>query len=272
MIDKILISLSRSALSRKFKSKLLLEEIPGDFLKEYYGIKINELNGAIIIFSFLISLIVSIGVFFYDVFFGFLILIIVFLASILMNTRRVKKKYMLKKIEVEQYSDFICREMLLVMLTTKSLSLVIEYLALGSYPIISTMLKDLVKKMNLGYSSLNLIKEFAYQQPSETIREFILNVIIPINEGRIGFKREINYETQWRIRNNFEAYLSQLEGKTSIFLSITTIIPLTVSMLLVFLGYINLNLILFLPLIFIVFDLIAVEIYNTGKIDLMGGQ
>ena len=158
------------------------------------------------------------------------------------------------------------------MLTSKSLSMVIEYLALGTYPIISSMLKDIVKKINIGHSPLSLIEDFAHEQPSETIREFIVNVIIPLNEGRINFDRKISFETQWRIRQSFEAYLSQLEGKTSILLSITTIIPITISMLLVFLGYINLNLLLFLPLIFIVFDLIAIEIYNTGKINLMGGQ
>ncbi len=272
MIEKTLISLSKSKLSQKLNSNLLLEEIPESYFKEYYGVKRRDLNGAIVTFSLFLSLIISFGVFFYDIIFGILVLIIIFLTSLLLFLRKIKKNFLLKKIEVEQFSDFICREMLLVMLSSKSLSMAIEYLALGTYPIISSMLKEIVKKTNIGYSPLLLIEEFAHQQPSETIREFILNVIIPLNEGRIDFDRKIGFETQWRIRQSFEAYLSQLEGKTSIFLSITTIIPITISMLLVFLGYINLNLLLFLPLIFIVFDLIAIEIYNTGKINLMGGK
>ncbi len=272
MIEKTLIYISKSKFSQRFNSNFLLEEIPESYFKEYFGVDKRNLNGAIVTFSLIMSLIISFGVFFYDIIFGILVIIIIFLTSLLMVLRKIKKNFMLKKIAVEQFSDFICREMLLVMLTSKSLSMVIEYLALGTYPIISSMLKEIVKKINIGYSPHLLIEEFAYEQPSETIREFILNVIIPLNNGRIDFDRKIGFETQWRIRQSFEAYLSQLEGKTSIFLSITTIIPLTISMLLVFLGYISLNLLLFLPLIFIVFDLIAIEIYNTGKIDLMGGH
>jgi hypothetical protein len=81
----------------------------------------------------------------------------------------------------------------------------------------------------------------------------------------------MNFETQWHVRKRFDTYLAQLEGKTSIFLAITTIIPITISMLLVMLGHINMNLVIFLPLVFFVFDLIAVEIFNSGKIKLLGG-
>ena len=68
-----------------------------------------------------------------------------------------------------------------------------------------------------------------------------------------------------------DSYMSQLEGKMSLFLAITTIIPITVSMLLVIMGYINVSMLVFLPLVFLVFDLIAVEIFNSGKVELLGG-
>ncbi|NHJ03395.1 MAG: hypothetical protein EAX90_01110 [Candidatus Heimdallarchaeota archaeon] len=271
MIDKILKQISKSKIN-KFKFEKFLEEIPNDFFIENYDVKRSEINSSIMVLSSIISIVLSFGVFFYDFFFGLLILIITFLVSTLFIIRKIRKNYLNKKIEVEQYSDFICREILLILSTTKSISSIIEYLSRGMYPIISPMLKQSVKRMNLGASPIELLEDFAEKQPSETLKEFIHDIIIPIGIGRIDINRKIDFEAQWRIRQSFEAYLSQLEGKTSIFLAITTIIPLTVSMMLVILGYLSINLILFLPVLFLVFDLIAVEIYNTGKIELLGGR
>ncbi|MHA1122638.1 MAG: hypothetical protein ACTSPC_07475, partial [Candidatus Heimdallarchaeota archaeon] len=171
----------------------------------------------------------------------------------------------------EQNSDLICREILLILSTTNSLSMVIEYLAQGSYPIISPMITQLIQRMNIGDSPISLLQTFALKQPSDTIKEFILELIVPIANGQLTIDKTTNFEAQWRIRKNFDSYMSQLEGKMSLFLAITTIIPLTVSMLLVIMGYINVSMLVFLPLVFLVFDLIAVEIFNSGKVELLGG-
>jgi len=97
MIEKTLISLSKSKLSQKLNSNLLLEEIPESYFKEYYGVKRRDLNGAIVTFSLFLSLIISFGVFFYDIIFGILVLIIIFLTSLLLFLRKIKKNFLLKK-------------------------------------------------------------------------------------------------------------------------------------------------------------------------------
>lgn len=271
MIDNLLKQISNSKLN-KITTEKFLEDIPNDFFLECYDTSRSSLNGAILLFSIFLSFFLSIGIFFYDIFFGFLILIIIFLLTLLFLIRRIRKNYLSRNMEVEQFSDFICREILLILVTTESIPTIIEYLSKGSYPIISNKLKYIVKEMNLGESPIKLLENFAIEQPSETLKEFIIDLVVPVAEGRIKINRSINYESQWRIRQRFEMFLNQLEGKTSIFLAITTIIPLTVSMMLVILGYLSFNLILFLPIIFLVFDLIAVEFYNSGKIELLGGK
>ncbi|MBY8994672.1 MAG: hypothetical protein KGD59_08990 [Candidatus Heimdallarchaeota archaeon] len=271
MIEKIIIPLAKTNFCRKFNYNKFLEDIPNDYFLDNFSIKRSAINGSIILFSFILATIISCGVLFYNIVFSLLIFVIVILAIVLFLIRKIRKMYFEKILEVEQNSDLICREILLILSTTNSLSMVIEYLAQGSYPIISPMITQLIQRMNVGDSPISLLKTFALKQPSETIKEFILEIIIPIAKGQLTIDKTNNFEAQWLIRKNFDSYMSQLEGKMSLFLAITTIIPVTVSMLLVIMGYVNVSMLVFLPLVFLVFDLIAVEIFNSGKVELLGG-
>ena len=271
MIDRILIYFANSKIGSKIKFDKFLNDIPDEYFLEKYNIKRNAINSAIILISLIITIFVTTTLFFYEPFFGFLVFIVIFLANILFLIRNIRKKYLNRILEVEQYSDLICNEILLILSATNSIQLVFGYISQGSYPVISSIAKELMKKLNIGFPPAELFIFLAKNQPSETIKEFIYEIIIPVINGNLELKSTTNYETQWRIRNIFDSYLAQIEGKISIFLAITTIIPIVISMLLVFLGHINLPLIILLPLLFFVFDLIAVEIFNSGKIHLLGG-
>ncbi|NHJ41046.1 MAG: hypothetical protein FK731_13525 [Asgard group archaeon] len=271
MIKQILIFLTKIKLSSKIKFDKFLTDIPNSYFLDYYKVKRYEINLSILILSFFISSFVAFITFFFDVFLGFLLFIIIFLAMILFFIRKIRKEYISIISEVEQSADLICNEILLIISTTHSIPLVIDYLSKGSYPIISPILKKMVSELNIGKSPIKLLEDFAYKQPSETIKEFLIEIVIPYSKGNLEIKNTINFETQWRIRKSFDIYLSQIEGKTSIFLAITTIIPITLSMLLVMLGHVSMNLVIFLPFVFFIFDLIAVEIFNSGKIKLLGG-
>jgi hypothetical protein len=271
MLDRVIKFIAKTKISSKIKFNKFLSDIPNDYFLEYYQLKRENLNSSIIILSLFLALLAAFITVFFDIFLAFLVFTVICLATMLFLIRGIRKKYLTLISEVERYADLICREILLVISTTKSIPMVIEYLSQGSYPIISQMLKNMIIKMNIGISPQKLLENFAYKQPSETLREFILEIIIPYSKGHLKIKNTSNFETQWRVRKDFDSYLAQLEGKTSIFLAITTIIPITISMLLVMLGHINMNLVIFLPLVFFVFDLIAVEIFNSGKIKLLGG-
>ncbi|HUT82198.1 MAG TPA: hypothetical protein VMZ29_13430 [Candidatus Bathyarchaeia archaeon] len=271
MITRIISYIAKLKISAKIKYDKFLNDIPNQFFLDFYNTKRSNVNAALILISSLMSLIIAGITFFFDTFLGFLVLIIIFLASILFFIRKIRKQYLDIITEVEQYADLVCREMFLIISTTKSVGMIIEFLSQGMYPIISPMLLQVLKKMNIGSAPNDLLEKFAWKQPSETIKQFILEIIIPISKGNLEIAKSMQYETQWRIRKNFDSYLSQMEGKMSIFLAITTIIPITISMLLVMLGHVSISLLIFLPLVFFVFDLIAVEIFNSGKIKLLGG-
>ena len=272
MIEKMIEKTAKTRIGSRFKYEWILEDIPEEYLIELFNTSRKEINFAIFFLSFISSLLISLIIMIYDFIFGIFVFIIFFLCSLLLFIRKIRRKYLKRIIQVEQFSDLICREILLIYTTTHSLSIVIDYLSSGNYPIISKMLKADKKKLNLGKSPIKILRDFALKQPSESLREFIIDILLPLSNGKISSQRKINFEAQWRIRQDFESYISQLEGKMSLFLAITTIIPLTISMLLVMFGYVSTNLVLFLPLLFFVFDLIAVEIYNSGKIDLLGGN
>jgi len=271
MIEKIIIPLAKTNFCRKISFDKFLEDVPNEYFLENFDIKRSNINGSVIFFSLILATIISCGVLFYNIIFSLLVFIIITLAIILFLIRKIRKMYFDEVLKVEQHSDLICGEILLILSTTNSLTMVIEYLAQGSYPIISSMISKLIQRMNVGDSPVSLLQTFALKQPSETIREFILEIIIPIADGQLTIEKSINFEAQWRIRKNFDSYMSQLEGKMSLFLAITTIIPVTISMLLVIMGYVNVSMLVFLPLVFLVFDLIAVEIFNSGKVELLGG-
>jgi len=272
MLEKIHQSISKKAITKKYNVEAFLKDVPEEFFIEKYQTNRGSINCTILLISFTISLIIGITICFCDIVFGLLVFIILFLSILLLQIRKIRQKYFQQILEVEQFSDLICREISLILSITNSLPIVIEFLAKGSYPVISRKMQDILKKMNLGVSPNKLLTNFAYDQPSETIREFILDIVIPLANGKLTIKNMESFETQWRLHKNFDSYMSQIEGKMSIFLAITTIIPITVSMMLVMLGYLSISLILFLPLIFFVLDLIALEIFNSGKVELLGGK
>ena len=272
MLEKIHRTLSQKNLSKRYKNEFFLKDVPEEFFSEKYQTSRSSINNIIVFLSLICSCTLCIIICVFDVVFGLLASIILFLAILLLQIRKIRQKYFEQILEVEQFSDLICREITLVLNITNSLPLVIEYLANGTYPIISKKMQAILKKMNIGESPTILLHEFANEQPSETIKEFIIEIVIPLADGKIKMKNIEAFETQWRIHKNFDSYMSQIEGKISIFLAITTIIPITVSMMLVMLGYLNLSLILFLPLIFFVLDLVALEIFNSGKVELLGGK
>lgn len=249
-----------------------LKDIPNDFFLEKYSVSRKKISSAIISLSSFISIVVFFSTIFFDVFASLLISIVVFLGAILYILRQVRKDYLTERMLVEQFSDFISNEMLLVFSSTKSIRLTIEYLSNGSYPVISKMASLMLKELNLGKQPEDLLNQFAYKQPSESLREFVIEIFIPLLKGQLYPKSSIKFESQWRLHTKFDSYLSQLEGKLSLFLAITTIIPITISMLLVILGFLNMFLVIFLPLIFFVLDLIAIEIFNSGKTTLLGGN
>jgi hypothetical protein len=172
---------------------------------------------------------------------------------------------------VEQYSDLVCNEIQLILSTTNSVSLTLEFISKGDYPVISSLMKDYLKELNLGSKDITLFQKLAKNQPSKEIAAFVESYIIPYLLGEISNSNLYMRDFQWRMRNKFEAYLSQLEGKMSIFLAFTTIIPITISLLLVVFGYMSISLVVFLPLLFFIFDLVAFELLKSGKIDLLGG-
>ena len=271
MLEKIITRLANTEFSSRIKFSKFLEDIPNSYFIDYYKTPRTNIISAIIIISTILSLLSAIIASIHDLVFGLLIFIVVFLASILFFIRKIRKKYLNKILEVEQYSDLICREMILIFTSTQSLGTVLEYLSKGDYPYISKMLHQMIKEINVNATPVKLFRDFANKQPSETIREFILESLIPMAKGNLKIEKSLVIETQWRIRQKFNSYMSQIEGKLSIFLAITTIIPITISMLLVMLGHINLNLLIFLPLLFFIFDLIAVEVFNSGRTQLLGG-
>jgi len=249
-----------------------LKDIPNDFFLEKYSINRKNVSSSILFLSGFISLLVFFSIVFFDAIASLLIAVIVFLAVILYLIRVIRRGYLTQITIIEQYSELICREMLLIFSSTISLRLTIEYIADGGYPVISKMFHHMLIELNLGKQAENLLKSFAQKQPSETLREFICEIFIPILRGSLSPDSTIEYETQWRLRTKFDSYLSQMEGKLSLFLAITTIIPITISMLLVLLGFLNVLLVVILPLIFFVLDLVAIEIFNSGKITLLGGS
>lgn len=271
MINKLLSYLIKIKFSKKIEINWFLSDIPENYFETKYNSTRARINGSIIVLSLIISLVAGVIIMFFETFFGILIGITLFLVCILFLIRKIRKDYLHEIIEVEKFSDLICREIILILSTTKSIQLVIDYVSKGDYPIISDLMLDMLKKANLGVSSIDLLKDFAMMQPSETLKEFIIEVVLPFSKGQFKITKDYNFETQWRIRNKFDSYISQLESKMSLFLAITTIIPITVSMLMVLLGYVNMKILFFMPIVFFVFDLIAIEVFNSGQVKLLGG-
>ncbi|MHA1504419.1 MAG: hypothetical protein ACTSPT_04420, partial [Candidatus Heimdallarchaeota archaeon] len=217
MIEKIHQTLSKKAFSKKYNIEFFLKDVPEEFFIEHYQTTRSSINSTILLISFLTSLVIGIIVCFFDFIFSLLVLIILFLSFLLLQIRKVRQKYFQQILEVEQFSDLICREISLILNITNSLPIVIEFLAKGTYPVISKKMQEILKKMNLGASPNELLRNFAIDQPSETIREFILDLVIPLADGKLKIRHIEAFEAQWRLHKNFDSYMSQIEGKMSIF-------------------------------------------------------
>lgn len=139
------------------------------------------------------------------------------------------KKYDKNRWTIARYADFILEELLFILLSTGSIFDFILFVANADYPIISQEFKTLANRVNSGEKPEKLLLNFSYNQPTETLKIHI-PAILKSSEISDNLVDRIVRIAQREVRNEYQRYTLELEGRLLIVMGIGFFLPIIISL------------------------------------------
>ncbi len=139
------------------------------------------------------------------------------------------KKYDKNRWTIARYADFILEELLFILLSTGSIFDFILFVANADYPIISQEFKILANRVNSGEKPEKLLLNFSYNQPTETLKVHI-PAILKSSEISDNLVDRIVRIAQREVRNEYQRYTLELEGRLLIIMGIGFFLPIIISL------------------------------------------
>lgn len=139
------------------------------------------------------------------------------------------KKYDKNRWTIARYADFILEELLFILLSTGSIFDFILFVANADYPIISQEFKSLANRVNSGEKPEKLLLNFSYNQPTETLKIHI-PTILKSSEISDNLVDRIVRIAQREVRNEYQRYTLELEGRLLIVMGIGFFLPIVISL------------------------------------------
>ncbi len=139
------------------------------------------------------------------------------------------KKYDKNRWTIARYADFILEELLFILLSTGSIFDFILFVANADYPIISQEFKTLANRVNSGEKPEKLLLNFSYNQPTETLKIHI-PAILKSSEISDNLVDRIVRIAQREVRNEYQRYTLELEGRLLIVMGIGFFLPIVISL------------------------------------------
>lgn len=133
-------------------------------------------------------------------------------------------EYEKEKLLILQYIEIAFQEFLIILSTTKSIFDSIFYISQGRYPYISKKFREMIQSINEGADPESSLYNFAINQPSEPLRERILNIIATnYSQNTIIEEFEKNLVEK---ENEYETYTKQLDSSLILIIGISSFIPI----------------------------------------------
>ncbi|MGQ9722821.1 MAG: type II secretion system F family protein [Candidatus Jordarchaeum sp.] len=139
------------------------------------------------------------------------------------------KKYDKNRWTIARYADFILEELLFILLSTGSIFDFILFVANADYPIISQEFKSLANHVNSGEKPEKLLLNFSYNQPTETLKIHI-PAILKSSEISDELVDRIVRIAQREVRNEYQRYTLELEGRLLVVMGIGFFLPIVISL------------------------------------------
>ncbi|MFX0142389.1 MAG: hypothetical protein ACFFDN_52600, partial [Candidatus Hodarchaeota archaeon] len=142
-----------------------------------------------------------------------------------------------EKLLILQYVELTFQEFLIILATTKSIFDSIFFISQGNYPYISKRFQEMIWKINQGANPEEILYNFALSQPSDPLRERILN-IIATNYSHDTIIEELESHIVEK-ENEYQKFTKQLDSKIILIIGICSFLPLLVTITILLNGWQN---------------------------------
>lgn len=160
----------------------------------------------------------------------------------------VLSRYTKEIMQIDRATPYVLEELATVYLTTKSVFEAISYASRGPYTIVSSKLSQMIDLLNFGHPPEQLVKEYAVNQPSVTLKRGLLAFVNLVESNSGGLDNVIN-DSHENLQRRFEQLTLQWESRMMVYSGVLVFLPIILVLGLAVRGLANNPIILILPII-----------------------
>ncbi len=191
------------------------------------------------------------------------------LISSLIIFNNIVSRYSKELALIEKATPYVLEELATLFLTTGSVFEAIQYVAKGEYGIISTEFAKMINSLNSGVRPEQLLKNFAIQQPSITLRRGLFTFIQFIESTTNSLDAVIT-ESHENLQRRYERLTFQWESRMMVYSGLLVFLPIIIVLGIAIRGFADNPLILLLPIFHYALSKILLSILLPNDLILLG--
>ncbi len=147
------------------------------------------------------------------------------LMSCLVLLNSILSKYQKQLIQIEKATPHVLEELATIYVTTGSVFESIEYVSKGDYGTIASTFSKMIAPLNYGSSPEKLLRRYAINQPSITLRRGLLTFIQFIESSTANLEAVIN-DAHEDLQRRYERRTLQWESRMMVISGVLVFLPI----------------------------------------------
>ena len=181
----------------------------------------------------------------------------------------ILSKYQNQLIEIEKSTPHVLEELATIYATTGSVFESIEFVSKGDYGTIASEFSKMIEPLNYGTPPEQLIRNYATNQPSMTLRRGLLTFIQFIEASTTNLEAVIN-DAHEELQRRYERRTLQWESRMMVLAGVLVFLPIIFILGVAIRGLASHPIILLLPLIQLVISKIMISTLLPKDLILLG--
>ena len=186
---------------------------------------------------------------------------------ILLN--RIQIKYQKQIVQIEKATPHVLEELVTLFLTTGSVFESIEYVSKGDYGIVSKAFADMITPLNYGTPPEQLLRQYATNQPSMTLRRGLLTFIQFIESSAKYLETVIN-DAHEDLQRRYQRRTMQWESRMMVIAGVLVFLPIIFILGASLRGLANHPIVLLLPVSQFILSKLMISLLLPKELILLG--
>ena len=182
---------------------------------------------------------------------------------------RIQIKYQKQIVQIEKSTPHVLEELVTLFLTTGSVFESIEYVSKGDYGIVSKAFADMITPLNYGTPPEQLLRQYATNQPSMTLRRGLLTFIQFIESSAKYLETVIN-DAHEDLQRRYQRRTMQWESRMMVIAGVLVFLPIIFILGASLRGLANHPIVLLLPVSQFILSKLMISLLLPKELILLG--